>query len=62
MYIKKICTYLCKGNVLISIFDSQCIYRCSVIKIQTSASHIERSQLIYFSIEIKNAQLILILS
>lgn len=52
---------LCKASVLICILDSQCIYRCSVIKIQTSASHIERSQLTYFSNAIRNAQLILIL-
>lgn len=53
---KKIHTYLCEGSVLIYVFDSQCINRCWVMKIQNSASLVERSQFIYFSNAVKNAQ------
>lgn len=38
--------YLRKGRVLICTVDSQYVYRYSVIKTQTSASHMEESQLV----------------
>ena len=53
---QKIYTYLCGGRVLIYIFDSQCINRYWVMKIQNSASCMKTSQFIYFSNAIKNAQ------
>ena len=43
---QKISTYPRKGRVLICTVDSQYIYRYSVIKTQTSASHMEKSQLV----------------
>ena len=43
---QKVSTYLREGLVLICTVNSQYIYRCSVIKIQTSASHMEKSQLV----------------